>query len=189
MMNNKIRPYYEADTGAGAGAGVPEGTQHTEGPQSFDDVLKNNKNYQSEFDRRVAKALDTAKAKWAEQAAAERAEASRLAKVAMEEQRQQREQLDKDWEKLRAERKQFMSEYMEREAARLLAEQNVPTSFARLLKADTKEDTAANVAAFAEEYKQSLTQSINERLKAPSPRAGSHATVDTAIRQAAGLRD
>ena len=32
-------------------------------PQSFDDILKN-KDYQAEFDRRVQKALGTAKEKW-----------------------------------------------------------------------------------------------------------------------------
>ena len=63
----------EANTGANSGAntGVDggnsesagEGNQNSESEKSFDDVLKDKK-YQSEFDRRVAKALETARAKW-----------------------------------------------------------------------------------------------------------------------------
>ena len=40
-------------------------------PKSFDEIL-NDKEYQSEFDKRVAKALDTAKTKWKEEAEAEK---------------------------------------------------------------------------------------------------------------------
>ena len=69
------RPLLEADSGVGNGAsgtgaeggngeGTGEGTQGNEGGEkSFDDVLKD-KRYQSEFDKRVAKALETAKGKW-----------------------------------------------------------------------------------------------------------------------------
>lgn len=46
-------------------ADEPEQTEEkgAEQPQTFDDLLKD-KNHQAEFDRRVTKALDTAKAKW-----------------------------------------------------------------------------------------------------------------------------
>ena len=43
----------------------PEQTENKgeETPQTFDDVLKD-KGYQAEFDRRISKALETAKTKW-----------------------------------------------------------------------------------------------------------------------------
>lgn len=40
-----------------------EGTDEQTGTKSFDDVLKD-KAYQSEFDKRISKALETAKSKW-----------------------------------------------------------------------------------------------------------------------------
>ena len=42
------------------GGSTGEGAEGSEGDKSFDDVLKD-KRYQSEFDKRVAKALETAK--------------------------------------------------------------------------------------------------------------------------------
>lgn len=51
---------------------------------TFDDILKN-KEYQSEFDKRVAKALETAKIKWEAGAEAERGKAAKEAEKAMKE--------------------------------------------------------------------------------------------------------
>ena len=45
------------------GAQEPVGTKKQE--KTFDEILKN-KEYQAEFDRRVQKAINTAKAKWEE---------------------------------------------------------------------------------------------------------------------------
>lgn len=61
-----------------------DGNKGADNPQTFDDLLKN-KEHQAEFDRRVTKALETAKAKWqTEQDAAVEAaktEAEKLAKM------------------------------------------------------------------------------------------------------------
>jgi len=65
---------FNADTGADGGAvtgadngngeGVGDGVQDKEtGEKTFDDVLKDKK-YQSEFDKRIAKAIETAKGNW-----------------------------------------------------------------------------------------------------------------------------
>ena len=47
--------------------------------QTFDEVLSN-KEYQAEFDRRVQKAIETAKTKWQEINDAEKSEAEKLTK-------------------------------------------------------------------------------------------------------------
>lgn len=70
-----------ANTGANnepAGANQNAGTNNN--PVTFDDFLKDGKN-QAEFDRRVQKAIDTAKTKWQEKNAAEKTEAERLAQM------------------------------------------------------------------------------------------------------------
>ena len=59
---------------------VAEATQNVASEATlptFDDVLKGNKAYQSEFDKRIAKALETSKAKWEQEAIAKQNEAER----------------------------------------------------------------------------------------------------------------
>lgn len=176
----------EQDNGLNVEAVEPVG-QETEGGQSFDGLLRTSKAFQSEFDRRVSKALETAKAKWAEAQEQEKVEAARLSEIANRERQKEREELKQEWEKFHTERAQFESERMERAAEHLLSEQQIPTSFAHWLKADTTEETEARVKEFAKEYKESLNGLITERLKGSPPKGGGVVSPEQAIRRAAGL--
>lgn len=64
--------------GTNAQQNTNQGTENK--PVSFDDFLKGEGN-QAEFDRRVQKAIDTAKAKWQEKNDADKTEAERLAQM------------------------------------------------------------------------------------------------------------
>ena len=55
-------------------------------PKTFDEMLKES-NYQSEFDRKVQKSLETAKAKWEAEQQAKQSEAEKLAKMKDDERR------------------------------------------------------------------------------------------------------
>jgi hypothetical protein len=63
---------------------VEETTQETAGAEgevmTFDEILQD-KYYQSEFDKKVAKALETARTKWEKEAEEKRTEAEKLAKM------------------------------------------------------------------------------------------------------------
>ena len=59
---------------------VEETTQVEDKPLSFDEIL-GDKTYQAEFDRRVQKALETAKSKWEAEEQTKRTEAEKLAKM------------------------------------------------------------------------------------------------------------
>lgn len=59
---------------------VAEATQVEDKPLSFDEIL-GDKTYQAEFDRRVQKALETAKSKWEAEEQTKRTEAEKLAKM------------------------------------------------------------------------------------------------------------
>lgn len=59
---------------------VAETTQVEDKPLSFDEIL-GDKTYQAEFDRRVQKALETAKVKWEVEEQTKRTEAEKLAKM------------------------------------------------------------------------------------------------------------
>ena len=84
-----------AETDASAGAETKAAAEDTADKEpTFDDVLKN-KAYQSEFDKRINKALDTEKQKWEAGAKAQADEAAKLAKMKADEkteyERQKRE--------------------------------------------------------------------------------------------------
>ena len=55
-------------------------------PKTFDEMLKES-NYQGEFDRKVQKSLETAKAKWEAEQEAKQSEAEKLAKMKDDERR------------------------------------------------------------------------------------------------------
>ena len=59
---------------------VEETTQLEDKPLSFDEIL-GDKTYQAEFDRRVQKALETARTKWEADEQTKRTEAEKLAKM------------------------------------------------------------------------------------------------------------
>lgn len=64
----------------GAGVQTNQNAGNDTKPVSFDDFLKGEGN-QAEFDRRVQKAIDTAKTKWQEKNDAEKSEAEKLAQM------------------------------------------------------------------------------------------------------------
>lgn len=59
---------------------VEETTQVEDTPLTFDEIL-GDKTYQAEFDRRVQKALETARTKWEAEEQSKRTEAEKLAKM------------------------------------------------------------------------------------------------------------
>lgn len=59
---------------------VAETTQVEDKPLSFDEIL-GDKTYQAEFDRRLQKAIDTARTKWEVEEQTKRTEAEKLAKM------------------------------------------------------------------------------------------------------------
>lgn len=91
MMNLQLFADGEGDGAAGNGSGTGDGAggegNADDGTGSFDDFLKDPKN-QAEFDRRVAKALGTQKAKLDGEYADAKKEAEKLAKMNAEQRRQ-----------------------------------------------------------------------------------------------------
>ena len=81
-----------------AGANNQNNTGTNNNPVTFDDFLKDGKN-QAEFDKRVQKAINTAKTNWEELMNSEKSEAEKLAKMNKEqklEYQAQKEKADKE---------------------------------------------------------------------------------------------
>ena len=140
-------------------------------PKTFDEMLKES-NYQSEFDRKVQKSLETAKAKWEAEQEAKQSEAEKLAKMKDDERRNyELEQARKKQEE--AELK--LSAYELKEEAIKMAnipETQVDVSLLNLIdfrsiKAEQVEPTIKNIKKV---FDSAVENEVNKRLKETPPK-------------------
>lgn len=174
--------YFAEGDGAGQdGSKGTEGTNTTasgnEPPAlpSFDDMLKSNKDFQSEFDKRMTKGQDTALAKaraeWEAQAKAEQEEAAKLAKMNAEEkarhEQEKREKALADREAAVAKRE------MTAEAISQLTEKGLPAELAKCLDYTNAESCKASMEAVTAAFREAVEKSVNDKLRGTPPKAGS----------------
>ena len=128
---------------------------------TFDEILAD-KTYQSEFDKRVAKALETARTKWEKEAEAKRTEAEKLAK-----------EKDEAISRLNAYE-------LKEEAIKIASEKELPISLLNVI--DYRKENAESVKTKIDEievvYKQAIQAGINEKMKEKTPKT----VVDTATK-------
>lgn len=170
-----------AGGGAGGGASGDAGAAGSEGgaaggeggaatPPSFDDFLKDPRN-QAEFDRRVAKALDTSRTKMQADIEAKmqeaRTEAEKMAKMNAE-------------QKAQYEREKQAKELADREAAitkrelmatakEQLAEKGLPISLASVLNYSSAEECTASIDAVGKAFQEAVEKAVNDRLAGGKP--------------------
>ena len=141
-------------------------------PKTFDEMLKES-NYQSEFDKKVQKSLDAARAKWEAEEEARKSEAEKLAKMKEDERRNyELEQARKKQEE--AELK--LSAYELKEEAIKMAnipETQVDVSLLNLIdfrsiKAEQVEPTIKNIKKI---FDSAVENEVNKRLKETTPKS------------------
>lgn len=143
----------------------PESTPEP-APQSFDEILKN-KDYQAEFDRRVQKALGTAKEKWELLLDDKLSEADKLAKMNKEEkaeylrQKKEKELADKE---AAITRRELMAE-----AKNTLAEKKLPVGLAEVLNYSDAESCNKSIAAVEKAFQEAVQAAVEEKLKGGTP--------------------
>lgn len=143
-----------------------------ETPKTFDEMLKES-NYQSEFDKKIQKSLETAKAKWEAEALAKQTEAEKLAKMKEDER--------KNYELEQARKKQAEAEaklnaYELKEQAIKMAnapETQVDVSLLDLIdfgsiKAEQVEPTIKNIKKV---FDNAIENEVNKRLKETTPKS------------------
>lgn len=135
-------------------------------PQSFDDLLKN-KDYQAEFDRRVQKALGTAKEKWTVLMDDKLSEADKLAKMNKEEKaeylRQKQEKELKDREAAIT-RRELMAD-----AKNTLAEKKLPVGLAEVLNYGDADSCSKSIEAVEKAFQEAVQAAVEEKLKGGTP--------------------
>lgn len=184
MMPMNLQFFAEGDGGAGNGdAGTGAGTGGEQGGQgdpgaaggqdsgtSFDNFLKDSK-MQSEFDKRVAKALETNRAKMQseieEKIQAARTEAEKLAKMNAE-QKAQYEQQKRESE-LAAREAEITKRELSATAKEQLAEKGLPIQLADILNYSSAEDCKTSMEAVEKAFTEAVQKSVEEKLRGGSP--------------------
>lgn len=173
-----MAPYREADSGSNAGTNPGAGDESAQGGNpAAEGKAQEGKGEdartftQEDLDRIISDRLKKAEAKWRKAAEVQTSEAARLATLSAEERKAEEFRIQQ--EKFAAEKAAFEAQRMEMEATKLLAADKLPVEFAGMLKATTAEDTQANIKTFAEAFRAAVAAAVNDRLKAPTPKAGS----------------
>jgi len=174
----RLQPMLEEDAGSASGAAQDAAQEKQEAPETkptFDDILKD-KEMQSEFDRRVQKSLETAKAKWKSEEEARVQEEKRLSKLSAEE---------KAAEELKAAQAKVSALEAEKDAILLkhdtlteLSSRKLPGAFADFLVSKDAESTKKNIDAFETAFRDAVNAAVSEKLKGSAPKAGAAKETD-----------
>ena len=145
----------------------------TQKPLTFDEVLKD-KTYQSEFDKRVAKALETSKAKWEKEyeakIQAEKNEAEKLAKMS------EQEKFNHELAKIRAEKEEAQAKLnayeLKNEAQKIAREKDMDLSLLDIIdySKETAESVKEKLDLIYATVSKATEKKLNERLKQPEPK-------------------
>ena len=129
---------------------------------------------QSETDKRVTQALNTAKAKWetefGEKLESEKKEAARLAKLTAEQ--REKELFERQKADFAAQQQAFQREQMLNSTMIELQKESLPMQFAEYLLADSAETVAANITAFKSKWQEAVQKAVDDRLKGTTPKGG-----------------
>ncbi|MDY4947784.1 MAG: DUF4355 domain-containing protein [Clostridium cadaveris] len=190
IMNLQLfanRPFMAPDTGSDGGAGASGGegsqtggegtgedTSGAEGEEkSFDDIL-GDKKYQSEFDKRVAKALETAKSKWETEKATElenaKTEAEKLAKMNAEQKAKYAE--EKRIAELEKREKDITTRELRAQAYETLAEKNLPKELVDILNYSDAEQCNKSIESVEKAFQSAVEKAVNDKLRGGNPPKG-----------------
>lgn len=185
--------FAEPDNGTGATGGNGSGTgmagdpstdpgNGNQEPVTFDDFLKSGEN-QSEFDRRIQKAVQTAvtnaQEKWKALTDNKLSEAEKLAKMTSAEKTEyQKQQLEKKLAEY--ERKETLSD-MSKTARKILTDKkiNIPDEILANLVTEDAEATKASVETFAKLFDDAVQDALKKALKGQTPQGSASGTTYT----------
>lgn len=153
----------DAETGEPAGA---EGNQDTD-PQTLDDILGQNKDFQAEFDRRVQKAIHTAKEKWTVLMDDKVSEAEKLAKMNKEEKAQYLQ--EKKEKEIQDREAAITKRELAAEAKNTLAEKGLPAELAEVLNYSDADSCKQSISAVEKAFQKAVEKTVEEKLKGGQP--------------------
>ncbi|MDI6667060.1 DUF4355 domain-containing protein [Leuconostoc falkenbergense] len=148
-----------------------ETTDNQEQTETQDDKLTfTPKEFDSEVDKRIANALQTAKAKWDEEKKEEISNAEKLAKMSASDRKAAEDKAKQ--EALDNREKQLNMREYRYEAKHQLEENGLPDSFVDMVLSEDAETTKNNIGAIKAEFDKAIEAAVNERLKGKTPQSG-----------------
>lgn len=198
MINNefllKLRLQLFAEGGE-PGAGGP-GTEPGAGepgnePKTFDDILKD-KAYQSEFDKRIAKSLETAKAKWEAESQKKiddaKTEAEKLAKMNADQKAEYENQ--KKLDDLAKREKDITTRELKAQAYETLAEKGLPKELVEILNYSDAEQCNKSIEAVEKAFQSAVEKAVNDKLRGKGdPKGSTGGSTDVATTLVGALTD
>ena len=166
-----------------AGANNQNNTGTNNNPVTFDDFLKDGKN-QAEFDKRVQKAINTAKTNWEELMNSEKSEAEKLAKMNKEQKLEYQAQKEKaDKEKALAELNAYR---LKEQATKIASEKGLDISLLTFFNFETikAEEINSKIEEVSNAFNKAVEKAVNERLKEDTPKSGIDNTQNKSIARA-----
>lgn len=182
-----------ADGGNGAEPGAEGGeSTQVQATLSFDDFLKDGKN-QSEFDKRVAKAIETSRSKWQAEyeskLEAEKTEAAKFAKMNAEQKAQY--EAEKRAADLDERERAITERELKAQANVTLTEKGLPLELSKILKYKDAETCNSSIEVVEKAFQAALEKAVNDKLRGSgAPKVTKSNNVDSyteALRKSAGL--
>ena len=142
--------------------------QQTTQTNGFDEFLKDSKN-QAEFDRRVQKAIETAKTNWQEIMDNEKTEAEKLAKMNKE------QKLEYQAQKAEKEKSDALAELnaykLKEQALKIASEKGLDVSLLTYFNFSTAkaEELSTKIDEISNAFNKAVEKAVNERLKEDTP--------------------
>lgn len=128
---------------------------------SFDDMLKD-KAMQAEFDRRVNKAIETAKSKWDSKKDEDISEAEKLAKMTKAEKAEY--ELNKRVSALEAREKEIARKELLAQAKTTLAEKKIPDELSSLVDLTDADACSKSIEAIEKAFSSAVEEAVKSRL-------------------------
>ena len=181
----KLQFFAEEGEGTGANDGNGDGTGTAEGAKGgsedsakvFDDILKDPKN-QSEFDKKVAKALETAKGKWASetqlQIESAKTEAEKLAKMNADQKAAYEAQ--KKIDELTGREKNITTRELKAQAYETLAEKGLPKDLVEILNYESADTCNKSIESVSKAFQSAVEKAVNEKLRGNGTPGGAQGT-------------
>lgn len=194
MRTLQLRRMMDADGRGGAAAAGPDGPEDGASEVKRFDELLADKAYQAEFDRRVRKALETAKGKWAADHAAEvqRAAQEAEARARMTAEERAKADAEKAAHELAQREAAITRRELRAQALETLAAKGMPRELADTLNYTDADACAASLEAVKKAFIAAVAAGINDKLRQPPPKAGAAAGTEeaqlAAVRKAMGLK-
>ena len=164
--------------GGEPGAGEPGGAEPGAGepgnePKTFDDILKD-KTYQSEFDKRIAKSLETAKVKWEAESQKKiddaKTEAEKLAKMNADQKAEYENQ--KKLEDLAKREKDITTRELQATAKTTLVDKGIPMELFEILNYESADTCNKSIESVEKAFQTSVEKAVNDRLRGGNPPKG-----------------